>query len=62
MESNSIEMDDTDTKIVAALRRDARISLSDLAATVGVSRITVRSRMERMRADGVIDGYTVVLA
>ena len=55
-------MDDTDTRIVAALRRDARISLSDLAATVGVSRITVRSRMERMRADGVIVGYTVVLA
>ncbi|SFQ52394.1 DNA-binding transcriptional regulator, Lrp family [Roseivivax halotolerans] len=54
-------MDATDRDILAALRRDARISFSDLAAALGLSRTTVRARVERMREDGRILGFTVVL-
>ena len=54
-------MDDVDTRLIAALRKDARRSLSDLAALLGITRSTVRSRIERMQTAGIIRGYTVVL-
>ena len=54
-------MDKADESLVAALRRDARASLSELAATLKLSRATVRSRLERLKARGDILGFTVVL-
>ena len=54
-------MDDTDRKLISALRHDARASLSDLALSLGVSRTTVRGRIERLRRAGEIVGFTVVL-
>lgn len=54
-------MDETDRRLISALRHDARASLSDLAQTLGVSRTTVRGRIERLRRDGEIVGFTVVL-
>ncbi|MEO8243586.1 MAG: Lrp/AsnC family transcriptional regulator [bacterium] len=53
-------MDDMDQRLLAELRRDGRASLSDLAARLGLSRATVRSRMERLTAQGEIAGFTVV--
>lgn len=46
--------------LIAALRRDGRATLSELAATLGVARATVRLRMERLQARGEIQGFTVV--
>ena len=54
-------MDETDRRLISALRHDARASLSDLAQTLGVSRTTVRGRIERLRRAGEIVGFTVVL-
>ena len=54
-------MNVTDTAIIAVLRHDARASLSDLAARLGVSRTTVRGRIERLRQKGEIVGFTVVM-
>jgi DNA-binding Lrp family transcriptional regulator len=54
-------MDDVDQRLVAALRQDARASHSDLAAMLGITRATVRARIERLEARGVILGYSVVL-
>lgn len=54
-------MDDTDRRLISALRHDARASLSDLAASLGVSRTTIRGRIERLRRSGEIVGFTVVL-
>ena len=53
-------MDTLDQKLVAALRRDARVPLSDLAQTLGVSRATVRARIERLLARGDILGFTIL--
>lgn len=53
-------MDDTDARLIAELRRDGRAALSDLAARLGLSRATVRTRMERLVARGEIAGYTVL--
>lgn len=54
-------MDKTDERIIAALRRNARASLSDLALELDLSRTTLRSRIEKMQARGEILGFTVVL-
>ncbi|MFO7770903.1 MAG: Lrp/AsnC family transcriptional regulator [Roseovarius gahaiensis] len=54
-------MDETDRKLISALRHDARASLSDLATRLGVSRSTVRGRMERLKQSGEIVGFSVVL-
>ena len=54
-------MDDVDRRLISALRHDARASLSDLAILLGVSRTTVRGRIERLRQRGDIVGFTVVL-
>lgn len=54
-------MDDQDRRLISILRHDGRRSISDLAAETGLSRATVRARLERLEADGTIIGYTVVL-
>lgn len=54
-------MDESDRRIIAALRADGRASVSDLAQGLDMSRTTVRARMERMQARGDIVGYSVVL-
>ena len=47
-------MDDLDQRLISALRHDARASHSDLAAQLGVTRATVRARLARLEARGVI--------
>ena len=54
-------MDQADQKLVAALRRDGRASISDLAAALRLSRATVRARIAKLEAAGEIVGFTVVL-
>jgi len=53
-------MDDTDDKLIAALRHDARASLSDLAARLEMSRTTVRTRLARLQERGEIVGFSVI--
>jgi len=53
-------MDETDRKLMSALRRDARMSHSDLAPLLGVSRATVRARIGRLVQRGEIQGFTVL--
>lgn len=55
-----VHVDNTDNSIIAALRQDARISLSDLSALLGISRTTLRNRMERLQERGDIVGFTVL--
>jgi DNA-binding Lrp family transcriptional regulator len=52
-------MDELDHRLIAALRRDGRAALSDLASDLGVTRTTVRSRMARLIEQGEIVGFTV---
>ncbi|WP_039017668.1 Lrp/AsnC family transcriptional regulator [Halocynthiibacter namhaensis] len=54
-------MDERDRDIIAALRRDSRASLSELAGQLKLSRTTIRTRIERLVARGDIVGFTVVL-
>lgn len=54
-------MDETDQALIRALRHDARASLSALSDQLGVSRTTVRARIERLQRQGDIVGFSVVL-
>jgi DNA-binding Lrp family transcriptional regulator len=52
-------MDETDRKLVALLRADARTPMATLARTLKVSRGTVQNRIDRMVARGEIVGFTI---
>lgn len=53
-------MDDLDEKLITLLRHNGRRSISDIAIDLGVSRATVRARMERLERSGDILGYTEI--
>ena len=55
------QIDDVDRALLSALIDDGRISLTDLAEQVNVSRSTVHARMQRLRDDGVISGFTATV-
>ncbi|MGZ6826759.1 MAG: Lrp/AsnC family transcriptional regulator [Mycobacteriales bacterium] len=52
-------MDATDRQLLDVLRADARTSVRDLAAQVGVSRASAYARLKRLREDGVIRAFTI---
>ena len=54
-------MDIADQRLVQALRRNGRATVSNLAVELGISRATVRTRLEKLVAQGEILGFTVVL-
>ncbi|BAJ81291.1 MULTISPECIES: Lrp/AsnC family transcriptional regulator [Acidiphilium] len=56
-----VQNDPLDDRLITLLRHDGRRSISDLAIELGVSRATVRARIDRLERSGVIIGYTVIL-
>ncbi len=55
------ELDAVDARLLAMLREDARLAVSQLAAQLDIPRAQVYARLERLEAGGVIAGYTVRL-
>lgn len=58
---NDGELDRFDTKILKAVTEDGRISITDLAAKVGLSKTPCQIRLKRLVEDGYIEGFTAVL-
>lgn len=52
-------LDDTDRKLLALLRIDAREAVSVLARKLDLARSTVQERIARLEKAGVIAGYTI---
>jgi DNA-binding Lrp family transcriptional regulator len=52
-------VDALDQRLIALLRADGRAPVSQLAATLHVSRGTAQNRLDRLIQDGVILGFTV---
>jgi Lrp/AsnC family transcriptional regulator, leucine-responsive regulatory protein len=52
-------VDAVDSRILAALDADSRLSMSELARLVGMSAPAVSERVRRLEAGGVIRGFTV---
>lgn len=55
-------MDKKDQALLAALKRDGRASVTQLAAELELSRTTVQNRIDRLQRSGVIRRFTVELA
>lgn len=53
------ELDSVDRHILAALQRDGRATMTELAAEIPVSANTVRNRIQAMESAGVVEGYAV---
>ena len=52
-------LDRTDRRLIDALTRDGRASITALAGDLNLSRATVQARIDRLRSDGVIRRFTV---
>lgn len=58
---NLTNMNDTDRQLLALLREDARMSVTELAKKLRISRATVQNRIAKLEESGVIVGYTIRL-
>jgi Lrp/AsnC family leucine-responsive transcriptional regulator len=56
-----VDMDDFDWKILRVLRRDGRITFTDLAQQVGLSKTPCQQRVRRLVAKGVITGFAAIV-
>lgn len=50
-------LDDTDNKIVGILTRNGRASFTEIGESLGLSRVAVKKRVEKLERQGVILGY-----
>lgn len=55
-------IDQIDKKILSILAVDARISMTELARKVGLSKTPVAARVQRMEREGLITGYRAMLS
>lgn len=61
MTQKSSTLNKIDEALIAALRQNARASVTELSHRLGVSRTTIRTRIDNLQASGKIVGFTVVL-
>ena len=54
-------MKDLDNQIIALLKRNARMLVTQMARQLSVSRVTIDAHIKKMETSGVISGYTVKL-
>ncbi len=54
-------MDDIDRRIIAELQLDGRMSATELSDRVDLSLSATSERLRRLRASGVISGFTLVV-
>jgi Lrp/AsnC family leucine-responsive transcriptional regulator len=57
----TVELDDFDRKIITVLRSDGRISATDLAQRIGLSKTPCQVRLRRLVDSGVIRGFTALV-
>jgi DNA-binding Lrp family transcriptional regulator len=56
-----VQLDRLDEDIIALLVEDARRSYAEVGARIGLSASAVKRRVDRLRSDGAITGFTVRL-
>ena len=60
-QTTQTQLDRFDHAILAVLATDGRISITDLAARIGLSKTPTQARLKRLEKDGVITGYRALL-
>jgi DNA-binding Lrp family transcriptional regulator len=61
LRSETLQLDEVDKRIIASLVSDARASYAEIGAIVSLSAPAVKRRVDRLRAAGVIKGFTAVV-
>jgi Lrp/AsnC family leucine-responsive transcriptional regulator len=56
-----VDLDEFDRKILAVLGRDGRITYTDLAAQVGLSKTPCQARVKRLVDSGLITGFRAIV-
>ncbi len=56
-----MNFDETDEKILRNLMMDARLSARQLALRIGISTVTVLSRIKKLEKEKIIKGYTTLI-
>lgn len=56
-----VDLDEFDRKILAILGRDGRITYTDLAAQVGLSKTPCQARVKRLVDSGLITGFRAIV-
>ncbi|MET0370047.1 MAG: Lrp/AsnC family transcriptional regulator [Sphingobium sp.] len=59
--ANPVDLDDFDRRIIAVLQDDGRITVTDLAQRVGLSKTPCQVRLRRLIDKGVIRGFRAVV-
>lgn len=59
--SQAVELDDFDRKIIDALVRDGRMTVTELAGRVGLSKTPCQMRLKRLVESGVIAGFRAIV-
>ena len=59
---NTLSYDELDGRLIALLRKDARMPIVKLAKSLGISRTSTYARLEKLQKSGVIEGFTVRLS
>ena len=57
-----MSLTEQDERMIALLRADGRLSVSDLARKLSVSRTAAQMRLKKLERNGVITGYSVDLS
>ncbi|MDH4990399.1 Lrp/AsnC ligand binding domain-containing protein [Aquamicrobium lusatiense] len=55
------QLDRIDRNILFALAQEARLSMAELAARVGLSKTPVQARVRRLENEGFIRGYSAII-
>jgi len=58
---HTVDLDEFDRKILAVLRKDGRITFTDLAQQVGLSKTPCQQRVKRLVENGVIVGFRAIV-
>ena len=56
-----LQMDVVDQRIIALLTADARASFAEIGTKVSLSAPAVKRRVDRLRANGIIKGFTTIV-
>ncbi|PZN56206.1 MAG: proline dehydrogenase transcriptional activator [Proteobacteria bacterium] len=58
---SEVQLDRIDRAILLSLAKDGRLSMSELAEKVGLSKTPVQARLKRLERDGFIRGYAAII-
>ena len=61
MDRSVVELDEFDRKILSILGRDGRITYTDLAQRVGLSKTPCQQRVKRLVESGLITGFRAIV-